>query len=64
MANRTAGSRLLKCVSVVTVGILLQTGGCTLDLRALLSEWVVTVAGNYFTSWAYDMFNVAQPFTF
>lgn len=47
---------------VMGAGVLLQTAGC--DPTDLLTQWAVSVASNFFTSFFYDYLNVQQPFVF
>ena len=47
---------------VTAAGVLLQTTGC--DPTGLLTQWAVSIAGNLFTSYFYDLLNVQQTFVF
>jgi hypothetical protein len=47
---------------VMGAGVLLQTTGC--DPTGLLTQWAVSIASDFFTSFFYDWLNVQQPFVF
>ncbi len=47
---------------VTGAGVLLQTVGC--DPNGLLTQWTLSVAGKFLTSYFYDLLNVQPPFVF
>jgi len=64
MIERFGFKTLVRLVSAVTLGILLQAGGCGIDTSTLLSDWTASIAQTFWTGYAYDVFNAPQPFSF
>jgi hypothetical protein len=64
MTERSGFKTLVRLAAAVTVGILLQTGGCAIDMNTLLSQWSASIAQTFLTGYAYDVFNATPPFSF
>ncbi|GJM26604.1 MAG: hypothetical protein DHS20C16_30190 [Phycisphaerae bacterium] len=54
-----------KVSAILSAGMLLQAGQCSLDEQALVTSLVTSVASVFVTDYVFDQFNVAQsPFGF
>lgn len=64
--KRKNNRKMVKKVSaILSAGMLLQAGQCSLDEQALVTSLVTSVASVFVTDYVFDQFNVAQsPFGF